>query len=71
MTTEDGGGKRRVHLFGVHITKLAIEDKLVALGAQVDGGLLAQEDESEDIAILPFKIPQLAIAFFREPHICD
>lgn len=33
VTTEDGGSEGGVNLFGIHITKLAIEDELVALGA--------------------------------------
>lgn len=53
VTTEDGGSERGVDLFGVHITKLAIEDELISLGAKVDGGLLAEENESEDVTILP------------------
>lgn len=41
-----------IYLFSVDILGLAIQDKLVALGADVDGCLFAKEDESEDIAKL-------------------
>ena len=52
ILAEDGGGERVVDFFSVDILQLAIEDEVVALGSQADGGLLAQEDKGEDIAVL-------------------
>lgn len=33
VATENGGGERRVHFFGVDIAQLAIENELISLGA--------------------------------------
>lgn len=52
MTPKDRCCQRRIHFFRTYIPKLAVENEIVALGAQVNGGFLAEEDESEDIAIL-------------------
>ena len=52
ILAEDGGGERVVDLLSVDILQLAVEDKVVALGSQADGGLLAQQDKGEDIAVL-------------------
>lgn len=41
-----------VDLLSVDILQLAIENEVVSLSAQADGGLLAQEDESENITVL-------------------
>lgn len=41
-----------VNLLSIDVLKLSVEDEVVALGAQADGGLLAQEDKGEDIAVL-------------------
>ena len=52
IATKNGCRKRRVDLLGADISKLAVENKFIAFGAQVNGGLFAQENESEDIAVL-------------------
>ena len=52
IATKNGCRKRRVDLLGADVSKLAVENKFIAFGAQVNGGLFAQEDESEDIAVL-------------------
>lgn len=53
VATKNRGCEGGVDFFGIDITKLAIEDELVALGAQVNCGLLAQENESEYVTVLP------------------
>ncbi len=53
---EDWGGEAGVDLFRVDVLELAVEDEFVALGADVDGRLLAEEDEREDIAMLGYKL---------------
>jgi len=41
-----------VDLFSVDILELSVEDEVVALGSQADGGLFAEKDEGEDVAVL-------------------
>jgi len=52
ILAKDGCGERVVDLLSVDILQLAIENEIIALGAQADSGLLAQEDESENITVL-------------------
>ena len=52
ICAKDWCRQRTVDLLSVDILQLAVQDEIVALGAQADSGLLAQEDESEDISIL-------------------
>jgi len=52
VMTKDGGGERSVNLLGVHILELAVQDEIIALCSEKDGGFLAQEDEGEDIPVL-------------------
>lgn len=52
IATKNGCRKRRVDLLGANVSKLAVENEFIAFGAQEDGGLFAQENESEDIAVL-------------------
>lgn len=52
IPSEDRRGQDAIDLFGVDVLGLAIENEFVALGADVDGGLFAEEDKSEDIAKL-------------------
>ena len=52
IPTKDRSGENSVDLLGVDVAKLAVEDKLVALGSHVDGGLLAEQDEGKDVAVL-------------------
>lgn len=49
---KNGSGKRTVNFLGIGIFQFAIQDELVALGAQEDGGFLAQENKGKDIAVL-------------------
>lgn len=45
------------------MAELAIEDKLVALGTNVDGGFPAEENESEDIAVLELQLATRDLIF--------
>lgn len=49
---EDGGGQGAVYFFGIEIGVLSIEDEFVTIEAEVDGDVLSEELESEDVAIL-------------------
>lgn len=52
IATKDRCRKRRIDLLSANVSKLAVKNKVIAFGAQVNGGLFAQENESEDIAVL-------------------
>jgi hypothetical protein len=52
VLAEDRGGEDGVDLLGADVSDLAVQDELVALGADINGGLAAQQDEGEDIAVL-------------------
>jgi hypothetical protein len=52
ILAKDRCGKRVVDFLGVDVLQLAIENEVIAFGAQADGGLLAQQNESEDITVL-------------------
>ena len=52
ILAKDRCGERVVDLLSVDVLQLAIENEVVAFGAEADGGLLAQEDESENITVL-------------------
>lgn len=52
VASEDRSGQGTVDLFSVDVLGLAVQDELVALGADVDGGLLAEEDKGKDVAEL-------------------
>ena len=41
-----------IDLFRINVLYFAIENKLVPLSPEVDGGFLAQQDEGKDIAVL-------------------
>jgi hypothetical protein len=41
-----------VDLLGANIADLAVQDEVVALGADIDGRLLSEQNEGEAIAIL-------------------
>lgn len=49
---EHWSGQGAVHLLRVHVFQLAIENELVALHAQVDGGVASQKHKGEDVAVL-------------------
>lgn len=53
VATKDRGGERRVNLFSANVAKLAIQDKVITFGAEIDRSLLAEENEGENVAILP------------------
>jgi hypothetical protein len=53
ILAENGRGEHRVDFLGVDVADLAVQDKVVAPGADVDGRLLAEEDEGEALAVLP------------------
>lgn len=53
MAAKNRRRQRRVHFLGANVSKLAVQDKVVSLCTQVNSGLLAEENESENIAILP------------------
>jgi hypothetical protein len=52
ILAEDGGGEDGVDFFGANVADLAVQDELVALGSDVDGRLLAEQDEGEALAVL-------------------
>lgn len=45
-------GQFVVDLLRIDVLLLAVQDELVALRTNVDGGLLAEENEGENIAVL-------------------
>lgn len=49
---KDGRGQFAVDLLSIDIFQLSIQNKLVALGPEINGGLLAQENESKDVTVL-------------------
>lgn len=52
VLAKDRTGQIVIDLLGIDVLLLSVQDKLVALGADVYGGLLAEEDEGENIAVL-------------------
>ena len=48
-----GRSQWTVNLFGIHVSQLAVEDEIIALGSKTHGRFLAEKDEGKDIAILP------------------
>jgi hypothetical protein len=52
ILAENGSRKNGVDIFGAHVADLAVQDEVVALGADVDGGLLAEQNEGEAVAVL-------------------
>lgn len=52
VLAKDRSGQNAVDLLRIDVLLLSIQDKLVALGADVYGGLLAEEDEGENFAVL-------------------
>lgn len=53
IASEDGGGQDGVDILSVDILELSVEDKVVSSRANSHGGLLAEENKGENIAILP------------------
>jgi hypothetical protein len=54
ICTKHRGRQVAVYLLCIDISELSIQDKLIALSTQTDSGLLAKEDEGEDVSILYF-----------------
>jgi len=51
---ENRGCERRVDLFGIDILQLAVEDKFIALCADIDSHLPPEHNEGEHIAVLGY-----------------
>lgn len=60
VATKDRGGERRVDFLSANVAKLAIEDEFIALGAEIDRGLLAKKNEGENVAILRTLLLEMA-----------
>jgi hypothetical protein len=52
IAAKDRGRQWRINLFGANIAQLAIHDELIALCAQIDGSLLAEKNERENVTVL-------------------
>lgn len=52
IASEDGGGQDGVDILSVDVLELSIEDEIVSSRANSHGSLLAEENESENVAIL-------------------
>lgn len=52
ITSEDGGGQDSVNLLSVDILELSVEDEVVSSRAYSHGGLFAEENKGENVAIL-------------------
>jgi hypothetical protein len=52
VLAKDGSGQNRVDVLGVDVLELSVQNKVVALSADVDGGLLAEQDKGVDVAVL-------------------
>lgn len=52
VLAKDGSSQDGVDLLGVDVADLAVEDKIVAGGADADGGLAAEQDKGKNIAVL-------------------
>lgn len=52
VLAKDRSSQNAVDLLRIDVLLLSVQDKLVALGADVYGGLLAEEDEGENFAVL-------------------
>jgi len=52
VLAEDGSREHGVDLLSVDILELAVQDEVVALSSDIDGGLLSEKNEGEDISVL-------------------
>ena len=52
ITSEHGSGQRSIDLLGVDVLELAVQNEIIARGADRDGGLLAEKNEGEDVTKL-------------------
>lgn len=57
IAAKDRGRQWRINLFGANVAQLAIHDELITLCAQVDGSLLAEKNESENVTVLLWDKP--------------
>jgi hypothetical protein len=65
VAPKDRGGEWRVDFLGANVAELAIQNEVVALGAQVDRGLLAKEDEGENVAVLRISLLETPREIFQ------
>jgi hypothetical protein len=49
---KDGSCKDGIDLFSANVANLAVEDEFVALGSDINGRLLAEEDKCEAFSVL-------------------
>lgn len=52
VLAKDRSSQNAVDFLRIDVLLLSVQDKLVALGADVYGGLFAEEDEGENFAVL-------------------
>jgi len=55
-SAKDRHGEWLVDLLSVEVGDLAVKDEIIALDAEKDGRLFAEENEGEDIAVLSMKV---------------
>jgi hypothetical protein len=56
ILAENWCGKGAVNILGVDMAEFAIQDELVALGANIDSSFLAEQDKGENVAILESRV---------------
>jgi hypothetical protein len=66
ILAEDGRCQDGVDFLGANVADLAVQDEVVALGSDIDGRLLAEEDERKAVAVLSRKQALLV----RPPNSC-
>lgn len=52
MLSEHRSRQRRVNLFSTNILEFSIQNEIVTLSTEVDGGLLAQKNKCKNISVL-------------------
>jgi hypothetical protein len=52
VTPKYRGCQGRIDFLGTHIFELSVQDKVIALSTEINGSLLSQKDERENISIL-------------------
>ena len=52
ILSEDRRGQDGVDVLGRDVLELAVQDEVITIGSNIDGGLPAEENEGEDVAIL-------------------
>jgi hypothetical protein len=66
ITAEDWSRQNRIYVLRIRIFMLRVENEVVPLGAEVDRGFLAEENECKYIAVL-----QLSISILQHAYIYD